>query len=46
MIALIDYGGGNTKSVANILERLQISYKITDNPEVIDKSDKLIVWSN
>ena len=43
MIALIDYGGGNTKSVANILERLQISYKITNNPEVIDKSDKIIL---
>ena len=35
MIALIDYGGGNTKSVANILERLQIAYAITSNPDVI-----------
>ena len=43
MIALIDYGGGNTKSVANILERLQIAYAITSNPDVIGKSNKIIL---
>ena len=43
MIALIDYGGGNTKSVANILERLQIAYEITSNPDLIGKSNKIIL---
>lgn len=42
MIALIDYGAGNLKSVANALDDLQIPYMITNKSEEIDSADKII----
>ncbi|KKQ36131.1 MAG: Imidazole glycerol phosphate synthase subunit HisH [Candidatus Roizmanbacteria bacterium GW2011_GWA2_37_7] len=42
MIAIIDYGAGNLKSVTNALDFLRVSYKVTDKAEDIKKSDKII----
>ena len=42
MIALIDYGAGNLKSVANALDDLKISYLITNKSEEINSADKII----
>ncbi len=41
-IAVIKYNAGNIRSVAFALERLQIDYSITDNPEEIIRADKVI----
>ena len=43
MIAIIDYDGGNTKSVSNILYRCKIDYVITSNYAEIKKSTKIIL---
>lgn len=42
MIALIDYGGGNTASVANALNDLSTKYRITNDPTLAKKCDKII----
>jgi len=42
MIALIDYGAGNTASVANVLKDLNCDYKITYCESDICKSEKII----
>lgn len=42
MIALIDYGAGNTASVANALERLGCQYVLTRLEGEICRSDKII----
>ncbi len=42
MIALIDYGAGNLKSVANALDDLNVNYNITNKSEEINASDKII----
>jgi glutamine amidotransferase len=42
MIALIDYGAGNTASVANVLKDLNASYIITNRESDICKADKII----
>lgn len=41
-IAVIKYNAGNIRSVAFALERLQIDFSITDNPEEITAADKVI----
>ena len=43
MIAIIDYDGGNTKSVSNILYRCKIDHIITNNSDEIKKSTKIIL---
>ena len=43
MIAIIDYGAGNLKSVKNVLDYLNVNSIITDKPEDIIKSDRLIL---
>jgi imidazole glycerol phosphate synthase glutamine amidotransferase subunit len=43
MIAIIDYGAGNLKSVKNALECLGVDSIITDKPEDILKADRLIL---
>src|SRR6185369_15642530 len=43
MITVIDYGLGNLASVANALEKLEIPYEISGNPDVIKKADGLIL---
>lgn len=42
MIALIDYGAGNTASVANALEELQQQFQLTCSEDKICSSDKII----
>jgi len=42
MIAIIDYGAGNTRSVMNALDRLDVDYELTDNASKILASDKVI----
>ncbi|MFT4535117.1 MAG: glutamine amidotransferase [Saprospiraceae bacterium] len=42
MIAIIDYGAGNTRSVMNALDRLDVSYELTDEKSKILGSDKVI----
>lgn len=43
MIAIIDYGMGNLRSVSKALEHVGVSYVITDDAEVIRKSDAIIL---
>ena len=43
MIAIIDYDGGNYKSVINILKRLKINFILTNNKNEILKCDKIIL---
>lgn len=42
MISVIKYNAGNIRSVAFALERLNVPFNITDNPEEILKADKVI----
>lgn len=42
MIALIDYGAGNLKSVANALDDLKAEYLITNKSDEINAADKII----
>jgi len=42
MIALIDYGAGNTRSVMNSLDRLQADYQLTSDPALILSAEKVI----
>jgi len=41
-LAIIKYNAGNIQSVSFALERLGVSFKITDNPEEIRNADKVI----
>lgn len=41
-VAVIKYNAGNIRSVAFALERLQVNYTITDQPEEIQQADKVI----
>ncbi len=41
-IGIIDYGAGNLKSVQNALDRLSVSYFVSDNSEELKKADKII----
>ena len=43
MISVIDYGTGNVTALANILRQLKIPFKITNDLEIISKSDKYIL---
>ncbi|MCX7875533.1 MAG: imidazole glycerol phosphate synthase subunit HisH [Melioribacteraceae bacterium] len=42
MIAIIDYGAGNTKSVTNVLEELKVEFIVTSRETDINKSEKII----
>lgn len=42
MIAVIDYGAGNLKSITNALDFLKVKYKVTDKAPEIEKADKII----
>lgn len=42
MISVIKYNAGNIRSVAFALERLNVPFSITDDPEEIRKADKVI----
>jgi len=41
-LAIIKYNAGNIQSVSFALERLGVDFQITDDPELIHKSDKVI----
>jgi glutamine amidotransferase len=43
MVAIINYGAGNTQSVINCLDRIQCEYILTDQPESILSADKVIL---
>ncbi|NNF58096.1 MAG: imidazole glycerol phosphate synthase subunit HisH [Rhodothermaceae bacterium] len=43
MIALIDYGAGNTRSVVNALDRLSVDWTLSADPAVLNSADKLIL---
>lgn len=42
MIAIIDYGAGNTRSVRNALTRLNVESCLTDNPQILREADRII----
>tara|TARA_Y100000310_G_C20670499_1_gene810009 strand:- start:1748 stop:2344 length:597 start_codon:yes stop_codon:yes gene_type:complete len=42
MIAIVDYGAGNLKSVTNALDFLKVKYKVTDKAKDIEEADKII----
>ncbi len=41
-IALLKYNAGNIQSVSFALERLNVDFSITDDPEAIQRADKVI----
>lgn len=43
MIVVIDYDGGNIKSVTNVLKRSEIDFEISNDSKVIEKSKKIIL---
>ncbi|MBT73527.1 MAG: imidazole glycerol phosphate synthase subunit HisH [Gammaproteobacteria bacterium] len=43
MITVIDIKIGNVGSVTRALEKLKFPYQVTDNPELIKKSEKMIM---
>ncbi|MEG2893660.1 MAG: imidazole glycerol phosphate synthase subunit HisH [Clostridium sp.] len=43
MIAIIDYGVGNIKSIYNSLQRLNIESVVTKDEDVINNADKIIL---
>lgn len=43
MIGIIDYGAGNTQSVKNALEKLEIPYFLSRNRAELDRADRLIL---
>ena len=43
MIAIIDYGLGNLRSVSGALERLGVDHVITNQPEQLTSAEKLIL---
>lgn len=43
MIAIIDYGVGNLKSIDNSLKRVDIDSVVTSDEKVINKADKIIL---
>ncbi len=42
MIGVIDYGAGNTRSVANALSRLGQKFVLSRDPETLDACDKIL----
>ncbi|MBN2239778.1 MAG: imidazole glycerol phosphate synthase subunit HisH [Dehalococcoidales bacterium] len=43
MIAVIDYGAGNIRSVMNAIDRLGYTVTLTDNPETVLAADTVIL---
>ena len=43
MIAVIDYGLGNLRSVSKAVETLGVEVEVTDSPEKIEKADGIIL---
>lgn len=43
MLVIIDYDGGNTKSVANALKKSNIEFKVSSDHKLIESAQKLIL---
>lgn len=43
MIAIIDYGAGNTASVINVLKDLKADFVLTGDKEIISRANKIIL---
>jgi glutamine amidotransferase len=43
MLVIIDYDGGNTKSVANALKKCSIEFKVSNDHKLIESAQKLIL---
>jgi imidazole glycerol phosphate synthase glutamine amidotransferase subunit len=43
LITVVNYGAGNLRSVQNTLEELGASYVVTDQPEVAERANKMIL---
>lgn len=43
MIAIVDYGMGNVRSLSNAFEYLGEDVVITDDPEVMDEADRIVL---
>ncbi len=43
MIALVDYGAGNLRSVEKAFDAIGASIKRTDDPEDVQRADKIIL---
>ena len=43
MITIVNFGSGNVRAIANIYERLNISFKIADDPDTIKGAEKIIL---
>ncbi|MFZ2323324.1 MAG: imidazole glycerol phosphate synthase subunit HisH [Ignavibacteriaceae bacterium] len=43
MIALVNYGAGNTASVSNILKELNANFVLTNDKQKIESADKIIL---
>ncbi|MEI6255816.1 MAG: imidazole glycerol phosphate synthase subunit HisH [Planctomycetota bacterium] len=43
MVTIIDYGSGNLRSVQKACERVGVEARITDDPNVVAESDRLVL---
>ncbi|MCL6493354.1 MAG: imidazole glycerol phosphate synthase subunit HisH [Ignavibacterium sp.] len=43
MIAIIDYGAGNTASIINVLEELKADFVLSNDKKIIQSADKIIL---
>src|SRR5712691_5620810 len=43
MIAIIDYGAGNMRSIARALEHLGASVQVTDDPRVVEEARAIVL---
>jgi glutamine amidotransferase len=43
VIAIVNYGAGNTRSLRFALERLGVESSVTDRPEELERADKVIL---
>jgi imidazole glycerol phosphate synthase glutamine amidotransferase subunit len=43
MTTVVDYGAGNLRSVCNTLEALGAAYEITNQPEPVNRAEKIIL---
>lgn len=43
MVAIIKYNAGNIRSVMNALNRMDVEYILSDDPEILRKADKVIL---
>jgi imidazole glycerol phosphate synthase glutamine amidotransferase subunit len=43
MIAIIDYGAGNLRSVQNTLDEIGAAYQVLEGPEHLDRAEKIVL---